>query len=408
MTTAILQNPEASTTRERLPQVEGEAVPATQRATAPEALLASTALTPVSDSAQACKNSSALGRWVHEHKAQFSKDSPAAWYGIRNVANNMVSILGLMATIVPVRMGMGHVAKWADGKGMKNVQGFFSNGILQNSIGVGVSFSTFRTLYKMGQRAYDRVFVDPTNADQTTQAIHDLPKNWVADFKQIAPAEYPATMIASFGLVGIRAAFTPARPDLPQNHWKDVAACALAAYPVFFEITEHLGRDFQLARGYNTEKTNEHIYKDNQTLGEFFTRQMPAVAAGIVPYIGLNNLAYRKTGRQLCYNTAQVAAGVKQIDGFKSAMWKERPYELFFLYSLGRDLYYDAYDKFTGHQEKTPPHALEGKRVLGNGVPQHPEVAPLALPAAPTSKVTQASREGVATERAEQPEHAMA
>jgi hypothetical protein len=136
---------------------------------------------------------SGLGNWVFNHKSSFSRDNPLAWYGVRNVANNMVSIVGLMATIVPVRMGMGHVAKWADARGMAKTQAFFSNTVLQNSLGVGASFATFRTLYKMGQRAYDRVFINPDDASETTQAINDLPHNWWKDFKQIAPAEFPAT-----------------------------------------------------------------------------------------------------------------------------------------------------------------------------------------------------------------------
>lgn len=285
-----------------------------------------------------------IGQWVFNHKHSFSADNPLAWYGIRNVLNNMVSIVGLMATIVPVRMGMGHVAKWAETKGMLKTQGVFGNNVLQNSLGVGVSFATFRTMYKMGQRAYDRVFIKPDDASETSQAIHDLPKNWWKDFKQIAPAEYPATMVAGFGLVGIRAAFTPTALD-KANHWKDVTACAALAYPVFFEITENLGRTFQLQRGYTTEETNEHINKDKQTLGTFLTRQVPGVAAGIVPYIHFNNIAYRSTGRQASYKIGATAHG---IDSFGKAFWKERPYQFFWMFSLGRDLYFDAYDKLFG------------------------------------------------------------
>ncbi len=286
-----------------------------------------------------------LGQWVFNHKQSFSHDNPLAWYGIRNVLNNMVSIVGLMATIVPVRMGMGHAAKWAESQGMAKTQAFFGNPILQNSLGVGVSFSTFRTMYKMGQRAYDRVFIESEDASETSKAIHDVPQNWWKDFKQIAPAEYPATMIAAFGLVGIRAAFTPTAPDLAANHWKDVAACAAVAYPVFFEITENLGRNLQLNRGYTTEDTNEHINKDKQTFGTFITRQVPGVAAGIIPYIGVNNVWYRKTGRQASYKMGATAQG---IDSFGKAFWKERPFQAFWMFSLGRDLYFDAYDKLFG------------------------------------------------------------
>lgn len=318
---------------------------------------------------------SGIGKWVFNHQLDFSKNSPLAWYGIRNVLNNVVSIFGLMATIVPVRMAMGHTARWAEGKGHTKLQNFMSHTILQNSIGVGVSFSTFRTLYKMGQRAYDRVFIDPTTPEEASKAVADLPKNWWNDFKQIAPAEYPATMLASFALVGIRSAITGGPPEAAGNYWKDIAGCALVAYPVFFEATEHLSRDFQIARGYNDTKTNEHFYKDQQSLSELLTRQIPGIAAGIIPYIAFNTNYYRTTKRQLSYNANQLAAGHKEIDGFRSAFWKERPYQLFWMFSLGRDLYFDLYDKITGHQEKT-------------------ERTGMVSPAHPATQIAHANRQG--------------
>jgi hypothetical protein len=84
-------------------------------------------------------------------------------------------------------------------------------------------------------------------------------------------------------------------------------------------------------------------------LGTFLTRQVPGIAAGIIPYIAVNNLWYRKSGqRQLSYNASQIERGIKKIDGFGAAFWKERPYQAFWMFSLGRDLYFDAYDKLFG------------------------------------------------------------
>lgn len=317
------------------------------------------ALSPFDENAALRQQASGLGRWVFDHRQQFSQQNPLAWYGARNVLNNIVSIFGLMATIVPVRAGMGKVARWADGRGYQKTQQFFSNAVLQNMLGVGVSFATFRTLYKMGQRAYDRVFIAPEDSAQTSQAIRDLPKNWLADFTQVAPAEYPATMIAAVPLVGIRAAITPVGQELKQHMLKDNVACALLAYPAFFEVTEYLGRSFQLARGYNTKETNEHLNKDKQSLGEFLTRQVPGVAAGIVPYIAANSTWYRQSGRQLSYNHIQLGRGVKEVDSFGKAFWKERPYQVFWMFSLGRDLYFDLYDKVTGRSKQAEAKGVE-------------------------------------------------
>jgi hypothetical protein len=375
-------------------------VPPPERSAALSVAARTTALSPFDETPEARANSTSLGRWAFDHKKQFSQDNPLAWYGIRNVLNNMVAIVGLMATIVPTRMAMGGIAKAADVRGMRKTQQFFSHSVLQNTLGVGISFSTFRTMYKMWQRNYDRIFIKPEDSQQASQAIHDLPKNLWEDFKQIAPAEYPATMAAAVPLVGIRAAFTPKGPELPQNHWKDVTACALLAYPAFFEVTDRLGESIQLSRGYDTKDKNEHLGKHKMSLKEFLTRQVPGVAAGIVPYIGFNNLWYRKSGRQLSYNSIQIENGVKKIDSFASAFWKERPYEVFWMFSLGRDLYFDAYDKLTGKDKKQAAQGVSKYERRYNPSNAEPAAAPVTLAThqGPTAKVAQVSRDGVAVE----------
>ena len=332
---------------------------------------------------------SGVGKWVFDHKKSFSQDNPLAWYGIRNILNNMVAILGLLVAIVPVRAGMGKIAQLAHGKEgeivggvRKAIENGFGNPTLQNMAGVGVSFSTFRTMYKAWQRSYDRVFGDPKSAEEATQAIADLPKNIWKDIKQIAPVEFPATMTAAVALVGIRNAVNGGPPSLPENHWRDVAGCAFLAYPVFFEMTERLGRDWQLLRGYKDPKTNEHINKDKMTMGEFLTRQVPGIAAGIIPYIGFNNLWYRSTKRQVTYNKATadaINAGKQKVDGFFSAAWKERPFELFFLYTAGRDLYFDLYDWATGKSNKPGKHA-DAAPVPHSGGAVIADVAPAPKP----------------------------
>lgn len=272
---------------------------------------------PVDGGAMAKGTVTPTGKWVFEHKRQFSQENPLAWYGLRNVLNNIVAIVGLVATIVPKRMAMGYAAKWGAVRGYKTFSNVMGHTVLQNSLGVGVSFATWRTMYKLWQRGYDRIFVKPESPEETSQALADAPKHLWRDLKQIGPSEYPATIAAAFALVGIRAGITGGNPSLPANHWKDVAGCAFVAYPAFFEITERLGRDFMIQRGYKDASTNEHIDKDKQTLGEFLFRQVPAIAAGIIPYIHCNNILYRSTGRQLSFNTTQRAT-TSRIDGYFS------------------------------------------------------------------------------------------
>ena len=327
---------------------------------------AGTALTPFEVVPGSSAHSTALGRWVFAHQKDFSPSSPLAWYGIRNVLDNIVAMgVGLMPVIVLARMGMGHAARGLDrhatemekaakgsAKFYRTAQQFMSNAVIQNMLGVGLSFATWRLFYKVGQRAYDRIFMKPHSADEATQALHDAPKNLLSDLSQIAPAEYPATMVAATALVGIRFAITPRGWETKEHILKDTMGCALLAYPAFFEITDRLGESFMSARGYNTKDTNEHLDRHKMGLGEFLTRQLPGVAAGIIPYIGFNNLLYRKTGRQFTYSNSQMERGIKQVDGFVKGYLKEMPYQVFWMFTLGRDLYFDAYDKLTGRDRK--------------------------------------------------------
>lgn len=310
----------------------------------------------------ASTSSNALGRWAFAHRDAFSQQSPLAWYGLRNVLVNMVSIAGLMAVIVPLRKAMGHGAQWAESRGYKILSEELSRNMWQNALGVGASFATFRTLYKAQQRSYDDLFVRPKSAGEASDAAQALPGKFLSNLWQIATVELPTTMLGAFALVGIRtgiagATANPKHPVFNKDAIRDIAGCAIFAYPAFFEICEHLQRAYQLKRGYQDPYHNEHINKDKQSMGEFFARQLPAVSAGIIPYIAFNTWGYSKTGRQLSFNTSQRAAGIRTIDSFWSAYKKEIPYQFFWMYTLGRDLYYDAFDKLTGRSNKPGSHS---------------------------------------------------
>lgn len=320
-----------------------------------------------------------LGQWVFNHRASFSKQNPVAWYGVRNVMSNMAGIAGLITVIVGVRKGMGHGAQWAEKNGHQFLSNELSRTYTQNALGVGLSFATFRTIYKTCQRAYDSLFIKPQNAEQASDAVSNLPKKLWSDFKQIGVVEYPVTTIGGFVLVGIRGSIAGEFPKesaaktkyldiLKDKHTqRDIAGCAFFAYPAFFEIIEHMGGAWQKKRGYTDKDHNEHVNKDQQGMKETFFRQIPAVAAGIFPYIATNTWAIRNMGRQHSYNTNQRAAGIKEIDSFTKGYYKEMPYQYFWMYSLGRDLYYDAYDKLTGKAQEPGAHAALPNMQGGHG-----------------------------------------
>lgn len=338
---------------------------------------------------------SGAGQWVFNNHASFGKESPVAWYGVRNVVANMVGIAGLIGVIVGVRKGMGHGAQWAEKKGYNFLSNEFSRTYTQNALGVGASFATFRTIYKTFQRSYDDVFVRPKNAEEASQAVTDLPKKLWQNFKQIGVVEYPVTMIGGFVLVGIRSGIAGALPKetvakknfldvIRDKHTqRDIAGCALFAYPAFFEVIEHLGGAWQKNRGYKDPYHNEHVNKDKQGMKETFIRQIPGVAAGIVPYIAFNSWAHQNIGRQFSYHTVQRDAGIKAVDKFATAYRKEMPFQYFWMYTLGRDMYFDAYDKLTGKAKEAGSHAALPSA--------HADVAMI-----PSSKVEQVDTHGKA------------
>jgi hypothetical protein len=130
------------------------------------------------------------------------------------------------------------------------------------------------------------------------------------------------------------------------------------------------------------------------SLGTFLTRQVPGIAAGIVPYIGVNNVLYRHTGRQMSYNSIQLGKGIKQIDKYWPAFWKERPYEVFWMFSLGRDLYFDAYDKLTGKTKEEKKEGIPSAERKDN--PDRAEGAPVASTAVavPTPQIGHVFHQG--------------
>ena len=308
------------------------------------------------------------GQWAFDHRASFSKQSPVAWYGIRNVLANMTGIAALMGVVVGVRQGMGHGAQWAQKAGHSFLSNELSRVYTQNAVGIGASFATFRTVYKTFQRSYDDVFIKPKSAEESSAAISNMPNKLWQDFKQVGAVEYPVTMIGGFVLVGIRAGIAGALPAetvakknfmevvKDKNVQRDMIGCGLFAYPAFFEIIERMGGSWQKELGFNNASNNEHRDKHKQGMKETFLRQIPGVAAGIFPYIALNTWGYHNSGRQLSFNAVQrdVAAAAKttaKIDSFAAAYTKEMPYQYFWTFSLGRDLYFDAYDKLTGKRK---------------------------------------------------------
>lgn len=314
-----------------------------------------------------------VGKWSYAHKDAMNSALPN--YLIRNALNASIALAALTAVIVPVRLGLSSLAtasreagKFTGFEGLdKAIHAVSSDKNVQAIAGVGLSFSTFRTLFKTGKRNYDRIFGDKSAHDNAV-AFHDLPRNIFNDLKEIAPVEFPATCIAAIPLVTARNAFGGAAQP---STMRDIIGC-VPAYTVFFEATERLYSGFA-----NDQSALHGIYKeaqptpksadpkDRKPYAEFTEdtpvrlafRKLPAVALGIAPYIALNRRAYLNQAKELVgeekatvplggMQTADnEALGLKR-DTFRSAYNKEiKPFLMFPAYTVISEAWMSNYDK---------------------------------------------------------------
>ena len=321
--------------------------------------------------------SEAFGVWAHEHKDEMNSD--IARYGIRNGLNAAVALGGLTAVIVPVRHAFAKIAESAGNgtftgfekldKGIEKICSEKKKSMVPMMVGVGLSFSTFRTLFKVGKRNYDRLFSDESPED-SAKSFHDLPLNIMKDIEEIAPIEFPATCIAAVPLVAIRNGLG----GMAQTHTRDVLG-SVPAYVAFFELTERLysgfGKDQSALKGIFQEAAPTPKSKDDRDRLPYaaFTedsptrlafRKLPAIALGIAPYIVLNRKMYARNAikemgeesiakeiTEGTINYAEQRGGMKAGgESFATSYGKEiKPFMMFPAYTMISEAWMSNYDK---------------------------------------------------------------
>ncbi len=315
-----------------------------------------------------------VGTWAFAHKDQMNGVLPN--YLIRNAANASIALAGLTAVIVPVRLGFNALVEATkNGKaftGFSKLDGVLNKIAKEPSVpailGVGLSFSTFRTLFKTGKRNYDRVFGD-NSAHDNAVSFHDLPRNIIKDIKAIAPHEFPATCFAAIPLVMIRNGFGGPTKGMT----RDIIG-SIPAYTVFFEMTERMysgfAKDQSALKGIykETAPTAKHEHdKDRKpyaaftedTPVRFAFRKLPAVALGIAPYIALNRTMYEHQAKTIYgkeklteiiekSNLSKVQLGGMNPtqDNYRTAYGKEiKPFLMFPAFTMISEAWVSNYDK---------------------------------------------------------------
>lgn len=332
-----------------------------------------------------------FGKWAYAHKDEMN--SAPARYGLRNGVNAAGALAALTAVIVPVRHGFAKAAESASKgtfTGFEKLDKVISKACSEKSsmvpmmVGVGLSFSTFRTLFKVGKRNYDRLFSDES-AENSAKAFHDMPRNIMKDIEDIAPTEFAATSLAAIPLVAIRSGFGGMKESIKH----DIMG-SIPAYVVFFELTERLysgfGKDQSALQGIFQEASPTPKPADDKDRLPYasFTedspvrlafRKLPAVALGIAPYIYLNRKMYarnamKELGNELAETMkTEKKAFAEQLGGMKAggesfatSYGKEiTPYLMFPAYTVISEAWMNNYDKlFSSLQEKYTKESQKG------------------------------------------------
>jgi hypothetical protein len=308
-----------------------------------------------------------LGNWAYDHKPFFQ--STTGSLAFRNAARTLTAIFPYLLVNVGAQHFFHHtVDKGKNLLGSQTLTKLFKPKIMQQAVGIALSFTTFRSFCKVWQNNYDRIFGAKT-ADEAADAIGNLPVNAMRDATHIVLSELAATGLSAITLAAIRTGLkTPEPPGIlhpvGKNYVNDYLANALG-YTVFFEASDRLYSVFnknhfngQYKGGTLPEDVNQQREKASHAKYDTFTEDSPlrvvfrngaSVFVAALPYIALQRLANSKTGN---YQPG------------KNSYWKDvlhvgtKSWEIpFAVFTVGIEGFQRAYDKlFKKLEEK---HANE-------------------------------------------------
>jgi hypothetical protein len=292
--------------------------------------------------------SGALGNFAYAHKDFFQHN-----LAFRNFARTLTAI----APYVFVNVGVQHLFQRTVGSGKnfgKYLTPILKHPITQSTAAIAFSFTTFRSVSKLWNASYDRIF-GAQSPDEAAEAISALPANIAHDAVAIVPSEFAASGLSAITLAAVRGSLKTPEPPMVNGvakkwavgeHYANDWLANSLGYTVFFEASDRLYSAFN-PKHPNGQYTNGTVPDDGKpdTKYDSFTDDTPARVAfrngasvfmAALPFIAMQRFANFKTGG---YNPAKNSYLTDVKHGLLA--W-ELPFAVF---TSGVELWQRNYDK---------------------------------------------------------------
>jgi hypothetical protein len=249
------------------------------------------------------------GEWAHDHRAFFTGDSGSLLF--RNALRTMFAIVPYVFVNVAMQHLFHRTVK--QGKsllGSKTLAKLFKPDIVHQAATIATSFTAFRSVSKIWNLNYDRIF-GAKSAAEAADAISNLPGNIAHDAATILPSELASTATTAIVLSSIRTGIKNyeepgVRHPVGKNFTNDWLANSLG-YAAFFEANDRLYSVFnkkhfngQYKDGTLPEEGTNTFTKDTPARLAF--RNVGSVFMAALPFIAMQRHANFKTGN---YNPAK-------------------------------------------------------------------------------------------------------
>lgn len=260
------------------------------------------AVKPAAARAEVTGLAKTLGEFAHRNRDFFTSRGGELFF--RNFLNVVVNVVPTVITFMLTR----HVSKaymaFAEKNPERKTTKLLSPFLDAKNQLVGwqatfifTGFTVFRAGCRMGRRLFDRVFsLNNKDANDTAQAISDIPSNLVKDFKEIIMPEIAGVMVGCIPLSAVKSGYlNPQTFQVSKGDWEQVKKGFtndwLASVPAYFAFFESADRIYSAVSG---GKDTPEYYRKLKGLPE---KEKPANPKyGFFTDDGVGSLAFRRGG----------------------------------------------------------------------------------------------------------------
>lgn len=319
---------------------------------------------PYTPDHQPSATAKSVGEWAYRNRDTFT--SPQGRLAFRNVTKTLVGIVPTVIAFNAVNHGFNayNKAEHLSGGIHKYIKPLTKNKLFEGGVYVFAGYTAFRAFCKIVQRNYDRIFAKADDPSTAIEAVDNLPKNIVSDFKEVIGPEMAGTAVAALPLAAIRGGFRNGEGRLDGNMAQAMKGYprdylgSVAAYIAFFEANDRIYNDVsgnkdtpgyykKLAGEECKPVINDHAHKKyafftEDGAGRLMFRRGGELMLGMASHIGLQRRAWAKFGHA-DPNQHSFATNLAKDYG---------AYAGFSTYTAAAEVYNNAYDKLFARLEE--------------------------------------------------------